>query len=789
MKKKLFFLALALFFLIIPLSKAEISVNLTSPIDYYNSSNNSVNFFCNASETNLMNISLYGNWSGAWKINSSNYKYSASLCYQETANETTACGGLATGSYSTNNSDYYLYVNYTKPANATVSSLWHVKHGNTNSNVTLYQSCWDYNATDIILKVGLGASGSASSAYCYNGSWQNLTQSNIPINCGSGWSPYTSYLNFSYDTDYTTKWCVGGICSCLGGLNYYQTVYEEAMWWNLSESNATLTSNVTVTGIPDGIFKWNCESINFTGTSNFSMSNRTFTIDTAKPTMLIDFPANGSYLNYNPYINGTCTDSLSGVSTIWTNLTEYPTLDLTSPFNFTNTTSLTNKGYMINLSCNDSAGNLNSTFFSFTYDNVTPSANYSGYTPANGSTQGNGTLVINVSASDTNPWYAWINSTFGATNTTDTNQSWLSGTNISFAFEGLASGNYTWNTTICDLAGNCNITGTYQINISLSNLSIAVYNPTEGESITSASLPYTLNLTYMFNPVVGQVLDTCQYNVTHSGITDVATTTINCSSGVINYTSVYLSFYVPYTLTIYANQTDGKEKLLERTFTITSSSGEIGPGGGGGGVLTCNNVTQWKIETDRGGISNYLLMTTGDDRITHLKIYNLGISAVQITLSCEEQDSSGICHYVTFANSTVVVPSNSLSPADVPVNINLSNYPSTNLSEFVFTVNANDGTGCVGKVDFIVSKSVLGTFFIFDKAIASALSSFTISLFGKEYQIPHWMIMVLIVSIFFTIGVILQRNKRFEKKNIVLWMFLFSIFIILVYIALLIWLT
>ena len=65
-------------------------------------------------------------------------------CYQETANVSTACGGLSTGSYSDNTTSIF-YINYTKPSQTTNSSLWQVKHGTINQNVSL-SSCWDaYN--------------------------------------------------------------------------------------------------------------------------------------------------------------------------------------------------------------------------------------------------------------------------------------------------------------------------------------------------------------------------------------------------------------------------------------------------------------------------------------------------------------------------------------------------------------------------------------------------------------------------------------------------------------------
>lgn len=62
-------------------------------------------------------------------------------CYQETANVSTSCGGLSTGTYL--NSTRYFYINYTKPLSSSNLSLWMVRQGNytTSYNLSL-ASCW-----------------------------------------------------------------------------------------------------------------------------------------------------------------------------------------------------------------------------------------------------------------------------------------------------------------------------------------------------------------------------------------------------------------------------------------------------------------------------------------------------------------------------------------------------------------------------------------------------------------------------------------------------------------------
>jgi len=155
----------------------------------------SVNVYVNNTDGWCMNItpSRFGD---AYKCSGSNV-YS---CYQETANVSTACGGLATGAYNyslydgpslpsfnyvhgydgDNNTytmkdsgqDYgYLKINYTKPADAVNTSTWNVK-ATLGMNKALTEACWEQDPLQLGIFTGL--SGNLS---CYNGSsWHNMTR-------------------------------------------------------------------------------------------------------------------------------------------------------------------------------------------------------------------------------------------------------------------------------------------------------------------------------------------------------------------------------------------------------------------------------------------------------------------------------------------------------------------------------------------------------------------------------------------------------------------------------------
>lgn len=174
------------------------------------------------------------------------------LCYQETADVSTTCGGLSTGKYfcdGTWDSTYtcllvydgdwntygsaeqafppakeaYLYINYTKPTASLDSSLWEVKDGVGRTNLTILENCW--NQAPLQFKVySLYASPYSGIWYCWDGTvWQELR------NSAAG----------------------------------YQ-IYEEAMWWNLSSYPENVTLNIG-----------NDSDVEFNHTETFDTQNQT----------------------------------------------------------------------------------------------------------------------------------------------------------------------------------------------------------------------------------------------------------------------------------------------------------------------------------------------------------------------------------------------------------------------------------------------------------------------------------------------------------------------------------
>ena len=157
-------------------------------------------------------------------------------CYQEFANESTSCGGLSTGTYrddgvwelpdygfnntidgdwttygfSPTTNDGYIYINYSKPVNATNASLWEVKDFTARFNLSIAIDCFTQSTLQFQVISEYTPSGYVH-WNCYNGTgWQTLNQSKVTI------IPY---------------------------------VYEEAMWWYMGENATPSTDSCTCSAI------------------------------------------------------------------------------------------------------------------------------------------------------------------------------------------------------------------------------------------------------------------------------------------------------------------------------------------------------------------------------------------------------------------------------------------------------------------------------------------------------------------------------------------------------------
>lgn len=233
MKKKelSFLLLLVASFLIIVLLHQSVSIFM----NYFNNTMTTENltFTGNQNFTRYLNIPLRANVTFAFMNFTGfvNLNATSSWCYQETANISTSCGGLSSGSYevdgdgtfftSTKNfydgntatypnvfgSNHVINITYYKPSLATNSSLWYIWSDATPTPqiLNIPSSCWNANAS--VVKMGAWATAAPSASYwgCYNST--ALQQ----IAVGNGFALAEEAMNWSCGAYPSNPWLEIGV--------------------------------------------------------------------------------------------------------------------------------------------------------------------------------------------------------------------------------------------------------------------------------------------------------------------------------------------------------------------------------------------------------------------------------------------------------------------------------------------------------------------------------------------------------------------------------------------------
>jgi len=329
MKNKLLLMLgiVLLAFVVIVFAVAPNQPELNSPTNNSINNTDAVNLSVTVTDddSNLMNVSFY------WGINE--------LCYQETPNVSTACGGLNTGNYFYDNNwdtiespthlvdgnwdswtarnagggvTAYFYINYTKPINALNTSLWQVKVITLGTiNYSIPSTCWNYS--NDILRFEMKSIFPAGLSFgCYNG------------------------------VDYSILGSVGG----------NEMIYEEAMWWDtniyigndINIANGS-TSTYEWTDLADGVYNW--YAVVTDGLNSTTSDVWTFTLDTSIPSITTNgINLNKTYVYSND--NFTAQINLSDINLYSINIS----LNDSAIFG---TTGLSQSLYVYNLSQNISS--------------------------------------------------------------------------------------------------------------------------------------------------------------------------------------------------------------------------------------------------------------------------------------------------------------------------------------------------------------------------------------------------------------------------------------------------
>ncbi len=263
-------------------------------------------------------------------------------CYQEYADQASACGGLASGSYESA-SQGLIKANYTKPEGALNTSLWQLKWGghapgkNTTwtYNLTIPKACWDAYDDRIMLLAQLTL-------------WQSPFWTDIlhtKCHNGTDWQEVQADQTFQHDLtggsncgtteQIDASWITGRSATCFEDDSAW--IYEDAMYWkktcantvipNLTDGSYTVTvfANDTFGNIADDSIGFSIATIPiFTmdyvsptpednaevGFDATVIINMSFTNNTAIDSIIIDWDGtnytlnkSGGYGEYNPTIS------------------------------------------------------------------------------------------------------------------------------------------------------------------------------------------------------------------------------------------------------------------------------------------------------------------------------------------------------------------------------------------------------------------------------------------------------------------------------------------------------
>ncbi|MFA6074008.1 MAG: hypothetical protein WC758_07875 [Candidatus Woesearchaeota archaeon] len=496
-------------------------------------------------------------------------------CFQEFTNKSTSCGGLNTGTYTNLSgsnleqggrviSNYYdgdwgtfvsqdaggngsLFINYTKPLNAKVTSSWNIMYGSTatpiNASLSIPSDCWNYSSQTISFRViswNFGSAGNIST-YCYNGTWNMLT-------------------NNSNDNVF----------------------YEEAMFWDLSgiPANLTGTSNQTSWNytLSDGNYTWNIEGFDYLSHSAWNtVGNYALRIDSTNPSINLTSPYSINYatntsLNLNftfvePNLDSCYYNIInkSGGAIIVSN-TSLP-LCQNITFNLSNYDG----NYNITVYVNDTFGNVNSSRVTFGVRVNSPSINLD--SPSDNQFFNHSeSIYFNFTAFrdigiDTCELYGNFSGAFAL------NYTWINPTNntMNFTIQNLTEGNFLWNVKCNDTLNN----NGWAVN---RTVSIDTIYPDALINSISVSPGY---LTIILNSSTNDTnLDYCRYTVFNSlGLVDgTLNNTFTCNSLI----SLTVSSYANYNLTFYSFDKANNLNKTTNNFTINPPVPAPIQGSGGG---------------------------------------------------------------------------------------------------------------------------------------------------------------------------------------------------------------
>jgi len=358
--------------------------------------------------------------------------------------------------------------------------------------------------------------------------------------------------------------------------------------------NLENTSNFVYNFTKEGNYTWNCLFVNNLSYQSYAETNFSVVYDTTKPTINFTSPTENSgsvYNRNNIVINVTASDTnLANITIRLYNITSLVNSTNSTTNQFVNFSGLADGNYSFNATAVDLAGNSNSTQTrNITIDATKPLIQFVSPTETSGSGQSRTNIIINVTASDSNPGLANITirlfNTTGLVNLTNGTTSPLF-VNIT----GLPEGIYKFNATAFDTIGNTNSTETRTVSIDFTKPNATIISPADGQSFSGSQ-----TITFTYNTSDNQNISNCSLiiNGTVQSINNSITNFSQTHSFVQSLLAGNYNWSVNCT-DLAGNTENSSTSNLVLTATSSgggSSSGGGGGGGGGGGAETTAGQT------------------------------------------------------------------------------------------------------------------------------------------------------------------------------------------------------
>ncbi|MBI5148468.1 hypothetical protein HZA33_02195 [Candidatus Pacearchaeota archaeon] len=342
-------------------------------------------------------------------------------------------------------------------------------------NVSWFNSSTYYNSSTFTV---LAASRSAGGYYNYSLALGQGQAASAPQAKGNTWNcsinvsdasadnlksnttyivntlPTLSLANFTLNPTPVYAASVGVNCTIRAGDVDSDALTYTYLWYKNNVSTGVTTQNITSASFTDGDVL-TCQGVANDGTANSAMvnsSNLTIT-DINPPAITIISPTNATYLVSIVGFNVTLSETGSWCGFFMDTDTSANNISMTSDankryWNYTKT-GLTQGVHNATFICNDSAGNLNSSFIYFNLDSAAPTINL--ITQNNSvDTDGNIILRYNVTdASDITNCSLFLNNELNQTNFSITKNE-----EQQFLIYNLTGGKYNWSINCTDSVNN-----------------------------------------------------------------------------------------------------------------------------------------------------------------------------------------------------------------------------------------------------------------------------------------------------------------------------------------------